>query len=247
MALRLRSLFTLVLLVLALQARSDTLAPYQIVSGDLPPFAIESGPDHPGALASLVHDMALRLGTASTIQFYPWTRALSMVGTQPRTLILPLTRTPERENNYRWIVKLYRQQFVFIALRGASVNLNTMHTLRELRIAVLRGSPNESQLLNRNFQHVLPANSVLDMARMLERGMADAIYGGDAINLAVLADYGIARTQLQISKPLDYGEIWLGGSLDIPESEALLWQNAMKQLVREGVVRRTMARYGLPQ
>ena len=247
MALRLRSLFTLVLLVLALQARSDTLAPYQIVSGDLPPFTIESGPDQPGALASLVHDMALRLGTAPTIQFYPWTRALSMVGTQPRTLILPLTRTPERENNYRWIVKLYRQQFVFIALRGASVNLNTMHTLRELRIAVLRGSPNESQLLNRNFQNVLPANSVLDMARMLERGMADAIYGGDAINLAVLADYGIARAQLQVSKPLDYGEIWLGGSLDIPESEALLWQNAMKQLVREGVVRRTMARYGLPQ
>ena len=247
MALRLRSLFTLVLLVLALQARSDTLAPYQIVSGDLPPFAIESGPDHPGALASLVHDMALRLGTGPTIQFYPWTRALSMVGTQPRTLILPLTRTPERENNYRWIVKLYRQQFVFIALRGASVNLNTIHTLRELRIAVLRGSPNESQLLNRNFQHVLPANSVLDMARMLERGMADAIYGGDAINLAVLADYGIARAQLQVSKPLDYGEIWLGGSLDIPESEALLWHNAMKQLVREGVVRRTMARYGLPQ
>ena len=247
MALRLRSLFTLVLLVLALQARSDTLAPYQIVSGDLPPFAIESGPDHPGALASLVHDMALRLGTGPTIQFYPWTRALSMVGTQPRTLILPLTRTPERENNYRWIVKLYRQQFVFIALRGASVNLNTMHTLRELRIAVLRGSPNESQLLNRNFQNVLPANSVLDMARMLERGMADAIYGGDAINLAVLADYGIARAQLQVSKPLDYGDIWLGGSLDIPESEALLWHNAMKQLVREGVVRRTMARYGLPQ
>lgn len=247
MVLRLRALFTLVLLVLALQARADTLAPYQIVSGNLPPFAVESGPDHPGALASLVHDMALRLGTAPAIQFYPWTRALSIVGAQPRTLILPLTRTPERENNYRWIVKLYRQQFVFMALRGASINLNAMDTLRGLRIAVLRGSPNESHLLNRNFQQVLPANSVLDMARMLERGMADAIYGGEAINLAVLADYGMTRAQLQVSKPLDYGEIWLGGSLDIPESEALLWQNAMKQLVRDGVVRRTLTRYGLPQ
>jgi polar amino acid transport system substrate-binding protein len=247
MALQLRSLFLLMLLVFALQARADTLAPYQIVSGDLPPFTTEAGPNAPGALGVLVQEMAKHLGEAPPIQFYPWTRALSMVGAQPRTLILPLTRTPEREANYRWLVKLYRQQFVFIALRSATVNIDSMDTLRELRIAVLRGSPNEGQLANRNFKQVVPANSVLDMARMLERGMADAIYGGDAINLAVLAEYGIPRAQLQLSKPLDYGEIWLGGSLDIPESEALLWQNAMKQLVRDGVVRRTLARYGLPQ
>ena len=247
MALQLRSLLTLMLLALALQGRADTLAPYQIVSGNLPPFTVEAGPNAPGALGVLVREMAERLGEAPPIQFYPWTRALSMVGTQPRTLILPLTRTAEREANYRWLVKLYRQQFVFIALRGTAVNLDTLDVLRDLRIAVLRGSPNEGHLLGRNFKQVVPANSVLDMARMLERGMADAIYGGDAINLAVLAEYGIPRAQLQLSKPLDYGEIWLGGSLDIPESEALLWQNAMKQLVRDGVVRRTLARYGLPQ
>jgi polar amino acid transport system substrate-binding protein len=247
MALQLRSLLSLMLLALALQGRADTLAPYQIVSGNLPPFTVEAGPNAPGALGVLVREMAERLGEAPPIQFYPWTRALSMVGTQPRTLILPLTRTAEREASYRWLVKLYRQQFVFIALRGTAVNLDTLDALRDLRIAVLRGSPNEGHLLGRNFKQVVPANSVLDMARMLERGMADAIYSGDAINLAVLAEYGIPRAQLQLSKPLDHGEIWLGGSLDIPESEAVLWQNAMKQLVRDGVVRRTLARYGLPQ
>lgn len=244
---QLRSLLTLMLFALALQGRAEPIAPYQIVSGNLPPFTVESGQDSPGALAALVREMAMRLGEPPTIQFYPWTRALSMAGSQPRTLILPLTRTPEREAHYRWLVKLYRQQFVFIALRSATVNLDSLDTLRELRITVLRGSPNEGQLASRHFKQVLPANSVLDMARMLERGMADAIYGGDAINLAVLAEHGIPRTQLQLSKPLDYGEIWLGGSLDIPESEALLWQTAMKQLVRDGVVRRTLARYGLPQ
>ncbi|MDZ7922322.1 ABC transporter substrate-binding protein [Rhodoferax sp.] len=247
MAFPLRSLLTLMLLALALQVNADTLPPYQIVSGNLPPFTAESGPEAPGALGTLVREMAQRLGEPPPIQFYPWTRALNLVSTQPRTLVLPLTRTPEREAHYRWLVKLYRQQFVFIALRSASVPVDTVDRLRDLRIAVLRGSPNEGQLISRHFKHIVPANSVLDMARMLERGMADAIYGGDAINLAVLADYGIASSQLRLSKPLEYGEIWLGGSLDIPESEALLWQNAMKQLVRDGVVRRTLARYGLPQ
>ena len=103
----LRFLFT-VLLALALQARADTLAPYQIVSGNLPPFTTETGPGTPGALGTLVREMALRLGEAPAIQFYPWTRAQSMVNTQTRTLILPLTRTPEREDSYRWLVRLYR-------------------------------------------------------------------------------------------------------------------------------------------
>jgi hypothetical protein len=33
-------------------------------------------------------------------------------------LVLPLTRTPERENKYRWLLKLYRQTFIFVGLRG---------------------------------------------------------------------------------------------------------------------------------
>jgi polar amino acid transport system substrate-binding protein len=246
MAPQLRFLLTLLLLALALQGHAEPLAPYQIVSGDLPPFVTERGPNAPGALGTLVQEMASRLGVPPAIQFYPWTRALSLVGAQPRTLVLPLTRTPEREAHYRWLVKLYRQKFVFIALRNAKVSLDSMDTLRDLRIAVLRGSPNEGQLVARNFKHIFLAHSVVDMARMLERGMVDAVYGGEAINIAVLADYGIARSKLQSSKSLDYGEIWLGGSLDIPESEAVLWQNAMQQLVRDGVVRRTLARYGLP-
>jgi polar amino acid transport system substrate-binding protein len=243
----LRTLLTLTLVALALQGRADTLPPYQIVSGNLPPFTVETGANTPGALGALVLEMSTRLGDAPPIEIYPWKRALSLLDTQPRTLILPLTRTPERENHYRWLVKLYRQQFVFIALRSHNVPVDALDQLRDLRIAVLRGSPNEGQLASRSFAQVVPANSVQDMARMLERGTVDAIYGGDAINLAVLIEYGIPRAKLVVSKSLDYGEIWLGGSLDIPESEAALWQGAMKQLVREGVYRRTLSRFGLPQ
>lgn len=246
MASQLRSLLSLVLLALTLQSHAEPLAPYQFVSGDLPPFVTEKGPDAPGALGVLVQEMASRLGVPHDIQFYPWSRALTLVGSQPRTVAIPLTRTPEREAHYRWLVKLYRQKFVFISLRNANVPLDSLDALRGLRIAVLRGSPHEGQLASRNFKYIVPAHSVVDMARMLDRGVADAVYGGEAIDLTVLAQYGIPRAKLQVSKQLDSGEIWLGGSLDIPESEALLWQNAMQQLVHEGVVRRTLARYGLP-
>lgn len=243
----LHTLFALILMAMALVGRAENIAPYQIVSGNLPPFTVESGDASPGALGTLVREMALRLGDAPPIQFYPWTRALTLVESQPRTLILPLTRTPERENSYRWLAKLYRHKFVFIALRKANINLDAMDTLRDLRVAVLRGSPNVAQLNNRHFSQIVPASSVQDMARMLERGMVDAVYGAEAINLAVLTDSGLPRASLHTSKPVGEGEIWLAGSLDIPESEAALWQNAMQQLTREGVVRRTLARYRLQQ
>lgn len=94
-----RTLLALILFTLALAGRAESVAPYQIVSGNLPPFTVESGDASPGALGALVREMASRLGEAPAIQFYPWTRALSLVESQPRTLILPLTRTPEREGN----------------------------------------------------------------------------------------------------------------------------------------------------
>ena len=62
---------------------------------------------------------------------------------------------------------------------------------------------------------------------------------------ATVREHGVWSARIRGGR--DAVEAWLGGSLDIPETEALLWQNAMKQLVRDDVVRRTLARYGLPQ
>jgi polar amino acid transport system substrate-binding protein len=243
----LRTIVALALLPISLHGVAAQNAPYRILAGDLPPFTTEKGADAPGALGAMVKELEARIGVSAPIEFLPWPRAQAFAQKDTRVLILPLTRTPEREVHYRWMVKLYQQRFVFIARRASGVNVHSVDELRKLRIVVLRDSPNVPQLRSRNFMHIIEVNTVDDMTHMLKLDMVDAIYGGDEINLHVLDQNGVDRADLNVSNPLENGEVWLGGSLDLTQDEANTWQKAMLQLKADGSYKRILQAYHLPE
>ncbi|MBV8124415.1 MAG: transporter substrate-binding domain-containing protein [Burkholderiaceae bacterium] len=227
-------------------ACADTPRDVQIVSTDLRPFSAEQPPDAPGALSEMVQEMQRRVGSSSTIQFLPWSRAQLMAQTQPRTLIYPLTRTQERESQYQWLVKLYEQNFVFIAPRKSGLDLKDVGKLRELRVAVMRGSATAAQLRLLGLRHPLEANTVEDMARMLRSGVCDVLLGSEAIDLRVLDQRGMPASELSVSAPVFTGIIWLGASKDITDQQALAWRQAMLELQSNGSYQRILKKYQLP-
>lgn len=235
------------LLIAAMPGRAAGIEPFQIVSGNLPPFSVEDSVGAPGALGLIAQELSARLGQPTQIRFYPWARAVAMVQRQPRTAILPLTRTPEREEQYRWLVKLYRQNFVFITRSKPDFDVNSLDVLRQKRIVLLRSSPNLRQLQQRHFSNVIEANSVADMARMLKRNMVDAIYGSEMINMRTLQSFGLPPDQLQVGMTLEAGDIWLAGSRDFTEADSAAWQEAMAGLVRDGTYRRILRQHQLPE
>lgn len=236
----------LVLLASALPAQAAGLQPWQIVSGDLPPFAIEHTPKRPGLLVELVEAMSARAGQTSKVQFFPWARALAMASSQPRTAILPLTRTPEREANFQWLVRLYVQRFVFINNRPRPP-INTLDSARQQRIVVLRGSPNYLQLMQNGFlpNQVVQASSTEEMQRFLERGLVDAIYGGDVINLEKVRSSGRQLADFQVGMVLASGDVWLAAGKGMEEAERSVLQAAYDSLQADGSLARLFARYGL--
>jgi len=234
-------------LLLVTLCRAGEVAPFRLAAGDLPPFAIERGSASPGALGEMVGELALRLGKPANIEFYPWARALSMAETQSRVAVLPLTRMPDREKKYRWLVKLYRQNFVFISRSNAGFDLQSLPVMRNKRVAVLRASPSMMQLQQQKFGQLVVANSVDDMARMLKRDMVDALYGSETIALHKLHTTGLPRDQLAVGPVQASGDIWLGGSLDFTEADVAAWQEAMRTLVRDGTYSRILKRYNLPE
>jgi len=231
--------------LLAPLAKGSDWRNVQLLAGELPPFTTSREGEFPGALGELVLALSRAVGGPSTLQILPWVRAQRQVQQQGRCLILPMTRTPERELQYRWMVKLYRQRFVLIAKRDSSQPLNDLDAMRSRRVVVMRGSPNALQLHAMHFTQVIEANSVEDMARMLDKSIVDAIYGGDVINLRVLAGLGLPASKLALGGELEHGDVWLAGSLDFSESDALSWRDAMERLVRDGSYARILRKYGL--
>ncbi|WP_374433730.1 substrate-binding periplasmic protein [Inhella sp.] len=221
-------------------------APLQVVTGDLPPFAIEGQGDRPGFLVELTETLMAQAGWPVKVQFFPWARAMQMALAQPRTLILPLTRTPEREPQYQWLVKLHVQHFAFIT-RAGEPRVDTVEQARSRKLVVLRGSPNLAQLRRHGFadERVAQAASVDDMLRMLEHGMADAIYGGDLVNLYNARLSGRDPAGLQVGLTLESGEVWLAASGGVSEDERQRLLQAHAALQRNGAQERIWARYGV--
>lgn len=227
-------------------AQQQLPAPLRIVSGDLPPFAIEGQPQRPGVLAELVEELLRRCGQETRVEFYPWARAMQMAAQQPRVAILPLTRTPEREPHFQWLLKLYVQHFVFINMTERPP-IQRLEQARQLRITVLRASPNLAQLQRERFsdKQVVQANSVEDMLRLLERGHVDALYGGVLINLDKIRSSGRDPTRFQVGMELVAGDVWLAAGAGVEETERARLLEAHQAMLRDGSIERLFKAYGI--
>jgi len=244
---------TLPLLLPASEARNGTPASpaaptLRLVSADLPPFAVDeaSQPRRPGALVELVELLLARFGQPTQVEFFPWSRALHLSLQQPRVLVLPLTRTPEREAQFQWLIKLYAQRFVFMTRIGDPPVLN-LDQARGLRVAVLRGSPGMADLMRAGFSSrlVVNANSFEDAMRMLELQHVQTVYGSEAINQQLLRESGRKVVPLHFGMPLNTGEIWLAASGGISEAELRRLRELHLQMLRDGSAEAVFKAYGL--
>ncbi|MES2300042.1 MAG: transporter substrate-binding domain-containing protein [Pseudomonadota bacterium] len=242
--LRLRLCLALCLCLAPLAGRGAEGPSYRLVAGELPPFSTQQGPDSPGVLVEVAQELSRRVGAAPSVEFFPWQRALMMTTNTARIAVLPLTRTPEREADYRWLAKLYWQNFVFISRHG-TVDLNNTAALKNRKIVVLRGSPHLKALLDAGFKSVGECSTVSDCMRMLKTGIVDLTYGGEAIHRGVANLAGASEGDFDYSATFRSGEIWLAGSKDFSDAEAAAWQAAMKAMHADGSYARILRKHGM--
>jgi len=212
----------------------------QLVTSHLPALVHENG--QPGGLQEIVAELCLRAGVQATTQFVPWRRAQFLATTMPATAIYPLTRLPEREAAYRWLVPLYEENFVLLAVRG---KLLPVAQMKEKRIALLRGAAQGAILKDQGFKHLVEASSIDEVHRFLLGGMADAAFGERHIISASLTGHGASESDFETSAPLRTTTAWLAGSLDFDEADVALFQRALNSMQADGTLRRILAKHKL--
>lgn len=220
-------------------------APLTLVTSDLPPMSMAGGPGQRGMLLDLVDAMLKLADLPAQPEFVPWARAMLRATERPRTLIVPLNRTPDREARFQWLVKLYAQRFAFITLAGKP-RIDTIEQARRLRIAGLRGSSNLEALRQQGVQmgRVYQSTSVGDMQRALQRGLVDAMYGSELIHTDTWRRNGHDPAQLQAGLVLESADIWLAAHSGITDAEKTRLQQAHDALLADGSAERIFRRYG---
>ena len=226
-------------------AQAAETATLRLVSADFPPFTVESGPGTPGALSEVVEKLADRIGMPVPIEFFPWQRAKIMPTKLHRVAVLPLTRIPEREHDYVWLVELYRQDYMFVSRGDRQLDLDSFDAMRPLRVGVMHGSAGVDMLQRRHFPHLVTGLTHQDLWRMLDTGLIDVIFGGREVETYRLRELGYNPKQFRFGKSLDGGSIWLGGSSDFTAQDVAQWTHAMDEIKQDGTYAQILMKYGI--
>lgn len=205
----------------------------QIITAEIPPY---TSSETSGLIIEIVNEMANIVGYKNGIQFLPWKRALeyAQIKSADRDyLIIPLNRSPERVDKFKWISELYVDETVLIGKKGSQVNSNIEKILNR-PVGVLAGSPLEAQLKRLGFSKISGVHNESMNAKKLHHGRIDIWHAGKMVALDLYRKEGYKTSELEFGASLDKNDLYLAANLDFPEEKAQLWRSALEKIKADG-------------
>ncbi|MBK8209691.1 MAG: transporter substrate-binding domain-containing protein [Rhodospirillales bacterium] len=238
------------LLVLAtlLVAPAAHAAEMRLVAAELPPFTYHVPPptvseigEPRGLVYELVREMARRIGHSGTIDFMGWTRAQELALIEPNIGILALTRSPEREPFYNWMVNIVTDDLVLVG--GAGVDVASVETVKDRPTGVLRTSGAEALLRELKFTRIEPASEEWVNAMKLRDRRIDAWLAPRLMVLFGWREIGGDAATLNIGRIVRPSPIYFAASRDVSQADAERWREAFAQVRADGTYDRILTTY----
>ncbi|HRD92542.1 MAG TPA: transporter substrate-binding domain-containing protein [Accumulibacter sp.] len=221
----------------------------RLLAAELPPYTFQIPPvsvaDTPGVEQGFVYEvvveMAKRVGHTGLIEFMPWEAAQRIARTRPNIGILALTRSPERENQYRWLARIYTDDLVVVG--GAGIDVSSLDKVKDRPIGVLSGSGAEALLKERGFTRIRPQHEEWLNARLIQQRRIDAWLAPRLMVIYAMHEVGANLEALNFGEIVRKSEIYLAGSKDLPDAEAEKWAKALEEVKADGTYQRIADQY----
>jgi polar amino acid transport system substrate-binding protein len=189
----------------------------------------------------VVEEMARRVGHSGTIEYMPWARAQQIAMTDPNVGILSLTRSPEREKRYRWLAKIVTDDLVLVG--GQGVDVSSLDKVKNRPTGVLLRSGAEALLRETGFTRVEPAPEEWLNAKKMKERRIDAWLAPRLMVIYATQEVQGDLATLNIGEIVRASDIYLAASKDLPDSEAIKWENAFASMKADGSYERIVQKY----
>lgn len=202
---------------------------------DAPPLTIISEEQRHGIIGDLTLSALAKAGVAVQLRALPWARAQKYVQEKDNALIIPLSRTPERESRYTWIAPVMSMGRAFFSLKWQVKDFEEARQ-RFRTVAVGLGSAQEEILRANGFsnEQIYAVKIGENPAQLLLMGRVDAWFNGIPETTYIWSK--LSPRRLFRSPELSTLDLYLACSLQCdPELVGSLRQ-AVEQLRRDGTL-----------
>jgi polar amino acid transport system substrate-binding protein len=201
-----------------------------------------------GRSVEIVQTLARTLQVPIDIQLLPSMRATVALDNQPRTMMITMLRTPEREARYKWIGPLGDSSIYFYKRKGSPLAINSLEDAKKVPLICSRhAGVTVSRLRAAGFAN-LDASATEGQAvyRMLLFGRCDLAISDSPLGVAhALRQMGVAPDAVvQTPVKLLSLPLFIACSKDIPDAEVARWQAALDALKSSGAFQAILRKHG---
>jgi polar amino acid transport system substrate-binding protein len=224
-------------------------AELRLITAELPPYTFQMPPatvaelpgPGQGLVQEVVAEMARRVGHSGTIEYMPWARAQQIAMTEPNIGILSLTRSPERDDKYRWLAKIVTDDLVLVG--GQGVDVSSLDKVKNRPTGVLLRSGAEALLRDKGFTRVEPAPEEWLNAKKMKERRIDAWLAPRLMVIYATQEVQGDLAALNIGEIVRASDIYLAASKDLPDAEAVRWEKAFDSMKADGSYERIVQKY----
>jgi polar amino acid transport system substrate-binding protein len=182
-----------------------------------------------------------RAGFSYTIELLPWKRAYAAARERRDACVYSTSRTPEREDQFKWVGPIDSADWVLMARAGSRVALRTLDDARPYRIGTYNGDARDQYLRSRGFQ-VDPAPNDLTNPRKLLLGRIDLWAAALRVGSPVLEQNGWAGKIVPVLV-FNRIDVYLACNRAVPDGVIARLNGAIAALEREGAMNRIERAY----
>lgn len=151
------------------------------VSHDVPPFLWRGAKGAEGYAFDLFKRVVKQADLNAELHFFPWARALRMLQSNQADAALLITRTPDREGQFRWLFPVGRFRFAVFTRPALGPISGDIAALKSHRVGSLRASVGRSLLESAGVSHVVEGKDYPELLALLKRGIVDVVIGPESV------------------------------------------------------------------
>ena len=205
------------------------------ITEEYPPFNYTKEDSLRGIAVDLLEGMLAQLQPASThkpIKVFPWARGYHLVQHQEDTMLFSTSRTPQRENLFKWVGPIASNRIVVIARKDRRIAVKGLDDLRKFKIGAIRDDIGQHLLMQAGFelaQFDLVA-AAAENVKKLDTGRIDAWVYGESVARWFIKQNGFDPEHYETVYLLQEIELYYAFHRATPDELVQQFQSALDRL-----------------
>ncbi|APW44044.1 hypothetical protein RS694_16890 [Rhodoferax saidenbachensis] len=205
-----------------------------IVTEEWAPYNYSENGSLKGFSVDIARAIAKDLKADIEIQIFPSMRAKLMLEGNPRTMMITMLRTAEREEKYKWVGPLVDSSIYFYKKKGDPLVISTLEDAKKVHsICTRQAGLVFDRLVAAGFSNLNPsAAKGSSIYKMLINGRCDLAISDSPLGVIHVLKQMNYSLEAVVRTPVKFVELpaYIACSKDIPDAEITRWQKALDKI-----------------